>query len=141
MYTVLLCALGAVHPALAQPDCTAERERQQQLTTEAMRAEMVLVIDTRRKLCPRVEAQAEQPEAEAHSSLDFDAYIRCRANSEALLKRTRPVLYTNRKSFIFYTVQGARLAREADALAAQCSGPNNTKRGDNTAKELINPAR
>lgn len=123
MYTLLAVLLAAALPAFAAPNCAALRERQQQLATEAMRAEMMLVLATRRRLCPQVEAQAEHPEAEAHSPLDFDAYIRCRANTEALLKRTRPVLYTNRKGFIFYTAQGTRLAREADAIAAACPPP------------------
>ena len=123
MYTLLAVLLAAALPAFAAPNCAALRERQQQLATEAMRAEMALVLTTRRRLCPQVEAQAEHLESEVNSSLDFDAYIRCRANTEALLKRTRPVLYTNRKGFIFYTAQGTRLAREADAIAAACPLP------------------
>lgn len=123
MYTLLALLLTAVLPAFPAPNCATLRDQQQQLATEAMRVEMKLVLATRRRLCPDVEAQAEHPEAAASGALDFDAYIGCRANTEALLKRTRPVLYTNRKGFIFYTAQGARLAREADAIAAACPAP------------------
>lgn len=141
MYTLLLMLVAAALPGFAEPNCAQLLDGQQKLATEAMRAEMPLVLATRRRLCPEVEAQAEHPEAAASGALDVDAYIRCRTNTEALLKRTRPVLYTNRKGFIFYTAQGARLAREADALAAECSSPNDTKRGDNNAQDRINPAR
>lgn len=69
-----------------------------------------------------VRPQRAQPNASG--ALDVDAYIRCRATTEALRKRTRPVLYTNRKGFFFYTAQGARLARDADALSAACPTPD-----------------
>ena len=35
---------------------------------------------------------------------------------EALLQRSRPVLYRNQLGFIFYTPAGAALARQSDAL-------------------------
>lgn len=123
LHLLLLMLIAAALPAFAEPNCAQLRNRQQQLATEAIRSEMALVLATRRRLCPGVEAQAEHPEAAASGALDFDAYIHCRAKTEALLKRTRPVLYTNHKGFIFYTAQGARLAREADALTAECTNP------------------
>jgi len=104
-----------------------------------MRAETKLVLATRRRLCHEVEAQAKHPEASG--ALDFDAYIRCRTNTEALLKRTRPVLYTNRKGFIFYTAQGARLAREADAIVAACPTATDANGRTTSGQDLFNPAR
>lgn len=52
---------------------------------------------------------------EAPVELDYSAYLQCRRLAEQQLRRSRPVLHTNRQGFSFYTLQGARLAREADA--------------------------
>ena len=112
----------------AAPACPALREQRDQLATQAMRAEIALVQTIRRRLCPREEALAEQANASGTASgdpstqaapLDFGAYIRCRHQAEDMLGRTRPVLYTNRQQFLFYSAEGARLARAADALLPQ----------------------
>ncbi len=113
----------------AAPACRALQEQRDQLATRAMQAEIALVQTIRRRLCPREEALAEQAnaidKAPADSALvaplDIGAYIRCREQAERLLGRTRPVLYRNQQKFLFYTAEGARLARAADDLAPQLS--------------------
>ena len=147
----VLLLLAALLPlqALAQPfglaECRGLRERRDQLAAEAMQAEIALVLATRRRLCPQQEALAEQanangagapgtsaePAAQAQApqaavgDLDYTAYLQCRRQAEERLRRSRVILYTNQKHFTFYTVQGARLAREADAwqqrLSASCA--------------------
>jgi hypothetical protein len=61
------------------------------------------------------------------SQLDYGAYIRCREQAEMQLRASRPVLYTNHSGFPFLTPDGARLARQADALLkarqSGCSTP------------------
>lgn len=115
----------------ATPACPALREQRDQLATRAMRAEIALVQTIRRRLCPREEALAEQAHASGTATgdtstqaapLDYGAYIRCRQQAEGLLGRTRPVLYTNRQQFVFYSAEGARLARAADGLLPQLNG-------------------
>jgi hypothetical protein len=92
-----------------------------------MQAEISLVMSLRRQLCAREDAAAEQAHAEplqpspeprsgAVPRLDYAAYIRCRQQAEALLRRGKPVLYRNGRGFVFYTPAGADLARAADAL-------------------------
>jgi len=112
----------------ATPACPALREQRDQFATRAMRAEIALVQTIRRRLCPREEALAEQAHASGTATgdtstqaapLDFGAYIRCRQQAEGLLGRTHPVLYTNRQQFVFYSAEGARLARAADGLLPQ----------------------
>lgn len=104
----------------ATPACPVLREQRDQLATRAMRAEIALVQTIRRRLCPREEALAEQAHASGTAApLDFGAYIRCRQQAEGLLGRTHPVLYTNRQQFVFYSAEGARLARAADGLLPQ----------------------
>ena len=56
-------------------------------------------------------------------SVDFDytAYLECRRQAEERLQRSRTILYTNQRRFTFYTVNGARFAREADGLQLRLS--------------------
>jgi hypothetical protein len=118
---LLAAAAMAVAPALAQPDCRALKERRDQRMHQAMQAEITLLQSIRARLCPAQEAQAAAANAlapghAAGTPLDYSAYIRCRQRAEAHLQRSRPVLYRNTRGFAFYTVEGARLASEADGL-------------------------
>ena len=67
-------------------------------------------------------AQAALPD------LDYTAYLQCRRRAEQLLQRNRAILYTNQRGFTFYTLDGARLARDADgvqrSLTASCVSKN-----------------
>lgn len=125
MYTGLrligLLATALLAPALAATECRALRDRRDELSRAAMQAEIDLVQATRRQLCPRQELLAEQANAEdgapgGGTELDFSAYIRCRQQAEAQLRRSRPILYRNQRGFPYYTTEGARLATAADAL-------------------------
>jgi hypothetical protein len=147
MASLLLAALLPLQ-ALAQPlgleQCRALRARRDQLAAEAMQAEIALVLATRRRLCPQQEAAAEQANADsgrgsgspsaadaagqntspadpAPAALDYAAYLGCRREAEGQLRRTRVILYTNRQGFTFYTLAGARLARQADAWQQRLS--------------------
>jgi hypothetical protein len=142
---LMLCAavlpLQTAATPLSGGDCQAWRDRRDRLASEAMRAEIALVQEQRRRLCPVQEALAERahadappngppPETTVQGELDYGAYGSCRRQAEARLRRIRTVQYTNAQGFRFYTVSGARLARSADALqqqlAATCqraSGP------------------
>lgn len=130
----LLFAAALPLQTLAQPlglvECRGLRERRNQLAAEAMQAEIALVLATRRRLCPQQEALAEQAHAggetgrgegddqtspAVRADLDYSAYLQCRNRAEQLLRRSRVILYTNLRGFTFYTLAGARLAREADA--------------------------
>lgn len=179
LLVVLLPLQGLAQP-LGLPECRALRERRNQLAAAAMQAEIALVLATRRRLCPRQEALAEQanagasraeaagssgpqgqsadaggrpadaawvepaapavsrqagspptttlqadPSQAAAPQLDYSAYLQCRRQAETQLRRSRTILYTNQNGFTFYTLDGARLARDADAwqqrLRASCA--------------------
>jgi hypothetical protein len=141
-----LLPLQALAQSLGLADCRGLRERRDRLAAEAMQAEITLVLATRRRLCTRQEALAEQanastavadptaglharveqapPSGEAPLALDYTAYLNCRRQAEQQLRRSRVVLYTNQRGFTFYTRAGARLARDADGwqqrLSASC---------------------
>ena len=121
MALALPLALGCVDPSWAV-DCGQLQEQRDQLARRAMAAEVVLVHAQRQKVCPRLEALATADEktnessAESPGQLDYGAYIRCREQAEMQLTATRPVLYRNSAGFPFLTTDGARLARQADAL-------------------------
>lgn len=129
---LLLAAVLLAAPLRAGQECQASRERRDQLARQAMQAEIALLHDVRQRLCPRQEAtatdanalnaRAQPSEAPAVLPFDYGAYIRCRAQAENQLLRTRPVLYRNRLEFTFYTHDGARWAQEADALQAAIDG-------------------
>lgn len=162
--SLLLAALLPLQ-ALARPlgleECRDLRARRDQLATEAMQAEISLVLATRRRLCPELEAVAEQANANTiHHDIDtngaddqagadtgdpsalkgrvvppdFDylAYLQCRRRAEELLRHSRTVLHTNLRGFTFYTLAGARLARDADAvqrsLSASCTSESASAR-------------
>lgn len=108
-------------PAPALTPCQALRAQRDQVAREAMEAEIALVHSVRQRLCAQEETLAEQANAQAAQPstgphLNYKAYIHCRQRAEALLQRSRPVLYRNRLGFIFYTPAGASLARQSDAL-------------------------
>lgn len=106
----------ALQPAAWAGDCQALQQQRDQLAARAMQAEVARVHALRQQLCPQQEALAT---ADTSSGLDYGAYIRCRQQAEAQLQASQPVLYTNRHGFPLFTPEGARLAREADALAVQ----------------------
>lgn len=168
LVSLLMAALLPLQ-VLAQPlgleECRGLRARRNQLAADAMQVEIALVLATRRRLCPQLEAVAEQANANAiHHDIDtnraedranhraedragadrsdpsapsgqgtevappdFDylAYLQCRRRAEELLRRSRAILYTNLRGFTFYTLAGARRARDADAiqqsLTASCA--------------------
>ena len=136
MYTCVRWALalplafGCVDPSWAV-DCRQLHEQRDQLARRAMAAEVVLVHAQRQKVCPQLEALASadgktnDSSAESPGQLDYGAYIRCREQAERQLTATHPVLYRNSAGFPFLTPDGARLARQADALIkalqASCS--------------------
>lgn len=118
---VVRLALGIATPGWSA-DCKQLEEQRDQLARRAMTAEVALVHAQRQKLCPQLEARAtaigeatEQPTG-LPAQLDYGAYIRCREQAEKQLRAIRPVLYTNHSGFPFLTPDGARLARQADAL-------------------------
>lgn len=151
LVSLLMAALLPLQ-VLAQPlgleECRGLRARRNQLAADAMQVEIALVLATRRRLCPQLEAVAEQANANAiHHDIDtnraedragadrpdpsapsgqgtevappdFDylAYLQCRRRAEELLRRSRAILYTNLRGFTFYTLAGARRARDADAI-------------------------
>lgn len=123
--TLLLLGFLQQAPALASANCQALQEQRDQLAAKAMQAEVALIHTIRRRLCPGVEAQAEQGHAQ---ELDISAYIHCRQQAEAELRRTRAALYRSESGFIYYTQEGAELARQADArrqqFGRQCPLPN-----------------
>ena len=127
--TLLFISIGAPTWAV---NCQQLQEQRDQLARRAMAAEVALVHSERQKLCPQLEALATadgttESTAGASAELDYGAYIRCREQAEMQLTATRPVLYRNSSGFPFLTPDGARLARQADALInalqASCSAP------------------
>ncbi len=123
-------ALGLSAPTWAV-DCSQLHEQGDQLARRAMAAEVTLVHAQRQRVCPQLEAlatadgKANESSAELPAQLDYGAYIRCREQAEMQLTASRPVLYRNSPGFPFLTSDGARLARQADALIkalqASCS--------------------
>lgn len=127
-----MAGLLLVLPARAATPCQALKEQRDQVARDAMQAEIALVHSVRLRLCPQEETLAEQANALAAGpstapQLNYGAYIRCRQRAEALLQRSRPVLYRNLLGFSFYTPAGAALARQSDALQQRlrntCSSP------------------
>lgn len=122
---ICLALLGALlqPPALAASLelCRGLHERTEALAAEAMIAEISLVQELRGRLCPALRDQADGANAmdRRYVPLDYEALLRCRRRAEQLLVRTRLVLYRNRLGFPFYSLRGASLAKQADALATQ----------------------
>ena len=126
-------AAGLAAPVDAADPCRALKEQRDQLSRQAMQAEIVLLHALRQRLCPEQEGLATEAHAGAAdqltgSRLDYAAYIHCRQQAEAQLQRSRPVLHRNVANFNFYTAEGARLARLADGLKPQldrqCNPPS-----------------
>ena len=114
-------AFGFVDPSWSV-DCRQLQEQRDQLARRAMAAEVTLVHAQRQRVCPQLEALAttdgktNESSEELPGQLDYGAYIRCREQAEMQLTAKRPVLYRNSTGFPFLTPDGARLARQADAL-------------------------
>lgn len=68
------------------------------------------------------QGHASRPSTAGQDEFDYTAYLQCRQQAEQRLRRSRAILYTNRRGFIFYTLEGSRLAREADAWQQRLSG-------------------
>lgn len=127
---MLPLAFGLGAPSWAVT-CLQLHEQRDQLARRAMAAEVALVHAERQRLCPQLEAlatadrKATDSTGDASAELDYGAYIRCREQAEMQLTATRPVLYRNSSGFPLLTPDGARLARQADALIkawqASCS--------------------
>jgi hypothetical protein len=107
MYTsvraTLLLGLALLPQAAARAlDCQALNDQRDQLVRRAMKDEVVVLHELRLKFC--------------------------RQQAEVQLQNTKPVLYTNPSGFRWFTPQGARLAREADALLREmqqhCAAPS-----------------
>ena len=133
MYTsvraTLLLGLALLPQAAARAlDCQALNDQRDQFVRRAMKEEVVVLHELRLKLCPQQEASATAEDSASESQLDFGAYIRCRQQAEVQLQNTNPVLYTNSRGFRWFTPQGVRLAREADALLREmqqhCAAPS-----------------
>lgn len=113
-----LLALGGVALAAPASLCRPWREERDSLAQQAMAAEIVLVQQTRQRLCPQLERQASAANADQrdYGPIDYQALIDCRHRAEAALRHTRSVLYRNDRGFLFYTAEGALLARRSDAV-------------------------
>lgn len=113
-----LLALGGVALAAPASLCRPWREERDTLAQQAMAAEIALVQQTRQRLCPQLERQASAANADQrdYGPIDYQALIDCRQRAEQSLRRSRTVLYRNDRGFLFYTAEGARLARRADAV-------------------------
>jgi hypothetical protein len=123
-------AVGWDLPVAAADGCRALQEQRDLLARQAMQAEIDLLHGLRQRLCPSQEALATGgvgllADPAGRPQLDLEAYIHCRQQAEVQLQRQRPVLYTNRRGFIYYTAAGASLAREADALQPPSDSPCN----------------
>ena len=126
-HTLLLVLVLILQPAAKALDCRALTEQRDQRVRRAMQEEVVVLHELRLKLCPHQEASATAEGSASENTLDYGAYIRCRQQAEVQLQNTKPVLYTNPSGFRWFTPQGARLAREADALLREmqqhCAAP------------------
>ena len=128
--TALLFGLALLPQTAARAlDCQALNEQRDQFVRRAMKEEVVVLHELRLKLCPHQEATSATAEGSAsENTLDYGAYINCRQQAEVQLQNTKPVLYTNPSGFRWFTPQGARLAREADALLREmqqhCAAPS-----------------
>lgn len=106
----------ALQGPAAGADCKQLSLQREHQAAQAMQAELVLIHELRQRICPKQEALASATDLAAPSELDLAAYIRCRREAEAELQRSKPVLYTNRNGFTFYTPAGAQRAAAADTL-------------------------
>lgn len=113
-----LLVLGGVAQAAPVSLCRPWREERDSLAQQAMAAEIGLVQQTRQRLCPQLERQASAANADQrdYGPIDYQALIDCRHRAEAVLRTNKAVLYRNDRGFLFYTAEGARLARRSDAV-------------------------
>lgn len=105
--------------------CPQLRQQQQDLARQAMAAELVLVQQSRQRVCPELNRAAEAANAltpdydsTAAAAIDLQALRDCRRTAEQQLERSHRPLYRNRLAFTYYTPSGAALAAAADRLAA-----------------------
>jgi hypothetical protein len=113
-----LLVLGGVAQAAPPSLCRPWREERESLAQQAMAAEIGLVQQTRQRLCPELERQASAANADQrdYGPINYQALIDCRRRAEAVLRTNKAVLYRNDRGFLFYTAEGARLARRSDAV-------------------------
>jgi hypothetical protein len=119
---LLLLAPGGL---AAEPiTCPDLREQRDDLARRAMAAELVLVRQSRERICPALSRAAEAANAnhpgygnDTAVTIDLQALRDCRQAAEQLLERQNRLRYRNRLGFSFYTPAGAGLAAEADRLA------------------------
>ncbi len=117
-------ALASPALALEVSRCRALRQDRDELASQAMAAELILVRQMRERICGPLTRRAElananqQPPAAGVGEpvTDYRALLHCRQRSEQLLRASHAVLYRNRLGFIYYTPTGASLANRADAL-------------------------
>lgn len=105
--------------------CRQQRQRQEDLARQAMAAELVLVQQSRQRVCPELNRAAEAANAltpgydsAVAAAIDLQALRDCRRSAEQQLERSHRPLYRNRLAFTYYTPSGAALAAAADRLAA-----------------------
>ena len=118
LLVALWCA-GAI--AAEQNPCRSLKDQRDNLSAQAMAAEIALARKYREQICPELAAQAEHANANEGSSqvIDYAALIACRKKAETRLEKSNKVIYRNRLSFTFYTTKGAALAKEADQRNAE----------------------
>lgn len=88
-----------------------------------MEQEISLVRSVRARICPELERTAEAANARDQlyaplDSFDYAAWNHCRRAAEEQLGRSQAPLFRNHQGFVFYTIQGARFAEQADHLHA-----------------------
>jgi hypothetical protein len=107
-------------PAMAadMEACRNLLDQRNALAEQAMKAEIALVRTIRERICPVLSQQADGANANDRNeqAIDYQALLDCRHKAEEQLLRSRRVLYVNIQKFRFYTVAGAKLARQADGL-------------------------
>ncbi|MEB3317405.1 MAG: hypothetical protein VKO39_04620 [Cyanobacteriota bacterium] len=120
-WAVVMALLATWH-AMARADagaaCRSLRAQRDALTSAAMEQELSLARTIRGRLCPDLASRAEGANARdgIYTSIDYAAWSHCRQQAERQLAASHRVHYRNSRRFTFYTAEGARLARQADAL-------------------------
>ncbi|MEB3256233.1 MAG: hypothetical protein VKJ05_07585 [Synechococcaceae cyanobacterium] len=119
--TTLFALLGVL-PVLAGDDnCQRWQQRREELSRQAMQAEIEAVHRLRLQICADEERQeslrnAERfPQAES-APFDYEAYIRCREQAEAAMLRSQRMRNRSQRHFTVYTAWGAKQAQQVDDL-------------------------
>lgn len=103
-------------PAGDLAGCQALRDDARSLSAAAIAAEVALLAQTRRRLCPELEppaAESGQALADPEQELDLGALLSCRQAAERAVQASGPVLFVARGGFRFFTPDGAGQARAA----------------------------